>query len=151
MIDLGHLREYSLFAGLADPTLDFLRQRLRHDVFGRHEVIITEGEPGDAVYFLQSGRVAVRLEGTTIAVLNEGEQFGEMHLIDIQSRSATVMALSEIETLSLGNQAFLDLRKHNMEAFIVLLMNCARDISRRLRQANLRLARLRSTVEIDEA
>ena len=48
--------------------------------------------------------------------------------------------LEDAWLLTLTNSVFLQLRKRNMEAFTVLLMNCARDISRRLRESNRRLA-----------
>jgi CRP/FNR family transcriptional regulator, cyclic AMP receptor protein len=138
MIDLDHLREYSLFAGLSFETLDFVCGLLQRQTWICGQDVVRQGERDDRVYFIQEGRVVVRVDGLMMAELREGEQFGEMHLIDIQARSATVTAVTDTVTLSLSNRDIFALRKRNMEAFIVLVMNCARDISRRLRHTNQR-------------
>jgi len=67
--------------------------------FQAGDMIFSEYEPGDNFYLIQIGRVQiVKIFGDlekTIAVLNPGEIFGEMSLIDAGPRSATVKALTD--------------------------------------------------------
>ncbi|MHC5068683.1 MAG: cyclic nucleotide-binding domain-containing protein [Planctomycetota bacterium] len=142
MIDLHRLRNYSLFGGLNEDTLSFLLSLLQREEFVAGHDIVRQGAKGDSVYFIVSGKVAVRVDGRTVHRLGEGEQFGEMHLIDIQARSATVTAETDVTALSFTNRDLLLLRRHDLEAFTMLLMNCARDISRRLREMNHQYAKL---------
>lgn len=81
--------------------------------------IICEGDPGDSVYFILSGRAKVTLYGEeggeiVLAVLKEGDMFGEMSIIDDKPRSANVEAIKDIECLIVKREAFLNyLRKHH--------------------------------------
>lgn len=81
--------------------------------------IIIEGESGDAVYFMLSGRVKVTLYGEegreiVLAMLGEGEMFGEMSVVDEKPRSANVEAVTGVECLVVSKTAFLDyLSRHH--------------------------------------
>lgn len=74
-------------------------------------VICRQGEQGDRMYVIQSGRVTVLLEdGETevvIAQLKAGDIFGEMALFDRQPRSATVRAAGAVRILTLDKRAFM--------------------------------------------
>lgn len=75
--------------------------------------VIIEGESGDAVYFIISGRVKVTLYGEegreiVLSLLNEGDMFGEMSIIDDKPRSANVEAIKELECLVVSKTAFID-------------------------------------------
>lgn len=104
---------------------------------------MTQGDLDNHVYFILDGRVGVWSDGVRIAELQEGQQFGEMHLIDVQPRSASIIAETEVETLSLTHHDFHKIQEKDKDAFIMILMNCARDVSRRLRAANHALAQHR--------
>src|SRR3972149_4814196 len=81
--------------------------------------IITEGEAGDAVFFILSGRVKVTLYGEegreiVLAVLKEGDMFGELSIIDDKPRSANVEAITDIQCLVVSKAAFLEyLSRHH--------------------------------------
>jgi len=138
----GDLRRYSLFAGVGDEALGPLLDRLERRHWQAGDTIVAQGAHDEGIYFIREGRVRVEVDGIQIAVLHEGEQFGEMHLIDVQVRSAAVIASTGVETLRLSHRELLGLRKTHPEAFILILMNCARDVSRRLRESNRRYAAL---------
>ena len=96
--------------------LALVRLRRRHSLFDVRtfeagESIIRQGEPGDCVYFLQSGEVEVvrDLEGveSVVARLSAGQYFGEMALLSNQPRNATVRALTRSKVALLGKQNFL--------------------------------------------
>ncbi|MDP2689139.1 MAG: Crp/Fnr family transcriptional regulator [Deltaproteobacteria bacterium] len=91
------------------------------DIIGRGEIrswpaasqIISEGESGDAVYFMLSGKAKVTLYGEegreiVLALLKEGDMFGEMSIIDGKPRSANVEAVKDMECLVINRAAFLD-------------------------------------------
>ncbi|MBI5469082.1 MAG: Crp/Fnr family transcriptional regulator [Deltaproteobacteria bacterium] len=75
--------------------------------------VIIEGESGDAVYFIISGRVKVTLYGEegreiVLSILNEGDMFGEMSIIDDKPRSANVEAVKDLECLVISKSAFIE-------------------------------------------
>ncbi|MEK6790995.1 MAG: Crp/Fnr family transcriptional regulator [Deltaproteobacteria bacterium] len=88
-------------------------------VFPSGTQILSEGEAGDAVYFIISGRAKVTLYGEegreiVISTLKEGDLFGEMSIMDDKPRSANVEAQSALECMVLTKSAFLEyLSKHH--------------------------------------
>ncbi len=75
------------------------------------ELICRQGEPGDRLYVIQTGRVTVLREESgveiPIAELKAGDVFGEMAIFDRQPRSATVRAAGRARILTLDKRAFL--------------------------------------------
>ena len=72
--------------------------------------------------------------------MNEGDTFGEMELIDIQNRSASVRALENLTVLTLSNEDMYEIFERNQAAFIIIPMNIAREINRRLRKMDALVA-----------
>jgi CRP-like cAMP-binding protein len=77
-------------------------------------LVIREGEPGNAFFFVASGQLSVfATDGlgrrTELAQLGENAVFGEMALLSAQPRSATVVCLSEVDLLEVGRQALATL------------------------------------------
>jgi CRP/FNR family cyclic AMP-dependent transcriptional regulator len=102
-----------------------------------------EGEAANAMFVLESGRVAVvkRREGIDrhLRELSAGDCFGEMALIDMSPRSASVMALEDCSAIRLTNADLHRVYQADLEQFALIQMNLARELSRRLRIANERL------------
>lgn len=127
MTDKVKVEEEKLEALSRNPLFSGLEQFYFKDLTMKGEVrtwpegtqIITEGESGDAVYFILSGRVKVTLYGEegreiVLAVLAEGEMFGEMSIIDDKPRSANVEAITDLECLVINKAGFLDyLSRHH--------------------------------------
>jgi CRP-like cAMP-binding protein len=93
----------------------------RHRTFDRGEVIFHEGDPADSLHLVASGRLAVRSsteagDTVTLNVLSPGSYFGELSLLrdgDARVRTASIVALEPVETLSLPARAFRELcEKH---------------------------------------
>ncbi|MBI5234790.1 MAG: Crp/Fnr family transcriptional regulator [Deltaproteobacteria bacterium] len=88
-------------------------------VFPASTQILSEGDVGDAVYFIISGRAKVTLYGEegreiVVSTLKEGDLFGEMSIMDDKPRSANVEAQSALECMVLTKSAFLEyLSKHH--------------------------------------
>lgn len=108
-----------LFNGLDDFYLKDIISRAEVRTWPDGIQVITEGEAGDAVYFILSGRVKVTLYGEegreiVLAVLKEGDMFGELSIIDDKPRSANVEAITDIHCLVVSKAAFLEyLSRHH--------------------------------------
>jgi CRP-like cAMP-binding protein len=140
------LRRYSLFGGLDDHDLSRIAPRLVHQAFTTGQALINEGERGRTIYLVLSGRVEVtrlRSDGQPVRVaeLGPGSTVGEMELLDLHPRSASVVALEPVEALMLDRAELLALSREHIAAFAIMVMNLARDLSRRLRLADAELAR----------
>ncbi len=141
-VSLQELQNYSMFGGVSDAAIEFILEHVRLVEFASDEVIFRSGDNGDEICFILDGEVSIRLDGVELAALQKGEQFGEMHLIDVMPRSANVIGTRAGRLLILTNKDLLKLRQFDHEAFVLLLMNCSRDISRRLRIMSQKYAKL---------
>ena len=80
------------FGGLPDPSLDLLISMLVECRFDAGATVVAEGEPGRSLFIVKSGRLAVSKRANAgnvipISVLEPGDFFGEMTLIEMQNRS----------------------------------------------------------------
>lgn len=134
----SHLRGLKLLAGLPSSQLDDVSQRLKPVRYRQNEVIIREGDPGSEMYFIESGRVQIeRGDGSSaviIAELGAGHLFGEMALLTGSHRSATVIAVSDVELWALSQTDFDDL----LTAYPNLALAMSRLLSERLRATDER-------------
>lgn len=108
--------ESRLLAALPEDERRDVMRLGRRRRFGRNEVIFHEGDPGDTLHVLLKGQVAVRVttplgDVAMLRVLHPGQVFGEFALIDAAPRTATIVALSSTETLSLHRQHIDELRR----------------------------------------
>jgi CRP-like cAMP-binding protein len=110
---VGMLRRMPLFAEVARETLDSVASRLllRHVPSG--ELIFSPGDPGDAMYFVESGQVEIVSEEEerreALARLIPGDFFGEMALMTGKSRTVTARALAHSNLWVLYRTDFDDL------------------------------------------
>jgi CRP/FNR family cyclic AMP-dependent transcriptional regulator len=130
------LSKYSLFGGVKEDALNFLLQYMKQVEFVQGEKLFSEGDHTNDICFIVSGKVKVSKEGVMLAELGEGEQFGEMFVIDIMPRSADIIGLENGSYLKLNHKDLYRLSIDDRESFILLLLNCSRDISRKLRKLN---------------
>ncbi len=101
-----------LFVGLEDFYLEDIISIGELRAWPKASQIICEGESGDSVYFIISGRAKVTLYGEqgreiVLAVLKEGDMFGEMAIMDEKPRSANVEAGRELRCLTVNKEIFL--------------------------------------------
>jgi len=140
-VTLNFLQSHSLFGGIPDSELEKIRELLLERHFPEGSDIIREGEAGGDLYLIWKGSVEVLKKDpedpdalpVRLAILNEGESFGDMELIDIQPSVATVRTREETITLILTNGDLYSIERSNLQTFTMIIMNLARDISRRLR------------------
>jgi len=138
------LKELVIFHGLSDDELTFIEERIVERRVTAGDAVCLEGEPGNELYLILKGRVAVDKAGEAgeereINELVTGDSFGEMCLIDIQPRSATIRALEDTNLAVFPYAALLELSQKNLGLFSKVLLNIAREFSRRLRKMDGRL------------
>ncbi|HUX42913.1 MAG TPA: cyclic nucleotide-binding domain-containing protein [Rectinemataceae bacterium] len=134
MIDIEALQKYSLFGGLLPDQVSVVRGLLGFESFEDGALLLTEGQANDRICFIVEGRVEVLKNGTSLNVLCEGETFGEMEMLDVMPAIATIRALGPVKVAILGNRALYRLSHENIRVFAIVVMNLARDLSRRLRR-----------------
>lgn len=144
MRDLNVLLNNQLLFGLSETQLQMLADVAEEKVFTAGETIFREGEMGDSLVIIVSGKadlIKKKKDGSEVilAACSKGAFFGEMTLINVEPRSATIRATEDTEALFLKNTALGDIFQTDRELFIVLLINMTRILSKRLRQANNRL------------
>ena len=105
------LKAVPFFTQLSDRELDIVRGLAVEKNYPRSAVVLTEGEMGDSLYMIQSGKVKVFIgdeEGREIIlkILGPGAFFGEMSMIDKQPRSASVTTIEPATFHILSHSAF---------------------------------------------
>ena len=133
------------FGGLTDAGLDLLVSMLVECSFDAGATIVAEGEPGRSMFIVKSGRLAVSKRASSgnvipISILERGDFFGEMTLIERQHRSATVVAESTTVLYELTAQKLYACYKTDIHAYVIVLQNINRELCRRLRRADDRFA-----------
>ena len=105
------LKAVPFFTQLNEHELDVVRSLASERSYAKNAVVLTEGEMGDSLYMIQSGKVKVFIgdeDGREIIlkILGPGDFFGEMSMIDKQPRSASVTTLEPASFLVLTHAAF---------------------------------------------
>lgn len=126
-------RRIPLFRHLDDAQLFRVLAATQARSFEAGDVVITEGEPGDAMYVVLSGAVRVEKSGDVVARLGRGTHFGELALLDGAPRSATVVMDTDGRLLRLRREALEDLMSRTPEVAINVLRSFAATLSERLR------------------
>jgi CRP-like cAMP-binding protein len=144
-VDREFLSRTPIFGGLSEDVLDRIiaAATILHVPAGAQ--LIGEGELARTLFIVCEGQLEIRKRGTKgsdvrLAVLHAGDCVGEMPLIDIQPRSATVRALGPAEVFKMDHSEIAKLYQSNTEVYMMLVLNIAREISRRLRRADQVLA-----------
>jgi CRP-like cAMP-binding protein len=126
-----------LFRELERSVVRAFAELTREQRFAKGAVIVTEGDPGDALYVVRSGEVKAVLsrdDGREVIldVFTVGAHFGELSLIDGRPRSAHVVATQPSSVLVLRRDDF----RRQVEASPQVAWRLMVELSRRLRQAN---------------
>ena len=144
-MDSKFLGVIPVFGGFRTELLDRLLARCKLVEHAAEAEIVTEGALAREMFVVRAGELEVfkrNSHGTEVrlAVLREGDCVGEMSLIDIQPRSASVRARGNASLLVISREDLVEVCKGESDAWAMLVMNIAREISRRLRKADALLA-----------
>ena len=133
MVNSQTLQRYSLFGGLLEEQIEKILPLMEQESYAPNVDIIVEGTPNDKIRFITEGRVAIVKRNIFILELPEGSTFGEMEVLDVMPSAATARSLTEVTVMSISNRALRQIYRNDLKSFSLLLMNLARELSRRLR------------------
>jgi signal-transduction protein with cAMP-binding, CBS, and nucleotidyltransferase domain len=132
------LESIPIFAGLERSALALIADAVEQTFFHAGETIVGEAEAGNRMFIVQTGRVEVvknlgGMRETALAVLGPKEFFGEMCIIECLTRCASVRAIEDTYLFALKSTDLHRLFGQQPDQYAILILNIARDISRRLR------------------
>ncbi len=138
-----YLRSVSIFSDLSDVELVSISKKMTPYSYSKGEFIIMEEMEGQQCYFITHGSVKITRsskEGREVilAILTAGEFFGEMSLLDGETRSANVLTLEETKVLALNRNDFMATLEEYPRVSIQLL----KELTIRLRKSDLQIASL---------
>lgn len=129
------LMSVPIFEKLPGEDLAPLARAAEVETFKAGSVLFKEGELGDALYVVMRGKVAIRRGATHLATLGTKEAFGEMALLEAQSRSADAVAETDAEVLRIDSEEFYEVLREQVEIAEGIL----KVLVKRLREADERL------------
>jgi CRP-like cAMP-binding protein len=137
-ITAATLREVGLFGALSDEVLEHLARNLHTTRLQPGDVVFREGDPARELFVVLEGEMEVTKKSrggrdTRVAILGPSDCVGEMSMIDMQPRSATVRALAPARLLRMTGEDMDSLYRYDLKAYTLIVLNIARDLSRRLR------------------
>lgn len=141
------IKNVPLFSELTGRELDLLASSGSRRKFPAKNLVFQEGDPGEALLIILSGKVKVLLSGKDgqefiLAILGPGSFFGEMAILESAARSASVMTVEPCEFLFLRQKDLTDLLTQHPAMALKILKN----LSQRLRKTN---EHIRSLVMFD--
>jgi CRP-like cAMP-binding protein len=127
-----------IFAGLEEKALGIFLEHAQRTEVPKGTTISYEGEVNRFMYLIEAGEVQIVKNSTTpapvtLAVLGPGEFFGEMCILETLPRCATGKAATKATVVSVASIAFYHLYEKMPRHHSILILNIARDLSRRLR------------------
>ncbi|MDY7231984.1 Crp/Fnr family transcriptional regulator [Hyalangium rubrum] len=131
------LTQIPIFAHLQGEDLEHLSALLRPRRYDKGEVIFHQGDIGTALFIIRKGQVAIRLSSddgkeVTLTMLDRGDFFGELALLDGEPRSTDAVAREESDLLSLQRedfQRFLDARPQVTKGLLAALSHLVRRVT----------------------
>jgi CRP/FNR family cyclic AMP-dependent transcriptional regulator len=145
---LSFLESHIVFHGIPEQDLAIIYPFLEFETFAADTAIIEEDTTGKALYVITTGSASVvkslpdEGDSRVLATLSQGDCFGEMEILDTMKRSASVITTEETKCLVLSTGILMKIYGCRPEAYPIIVLNIARELSRRLRLADARIAEL---------
>jgi CRP-like cAMP-binding protein len=147
--DIGEIRpilsKIAIFGGLNERQLGEIFRLLKTVFYNEGEYVCKQGEAPSHIYIIKTGAVKIvyDLEGVSLelAFFQTGDCFGETSVIGIQPHSSNAIAVKPSELIVLERQALLNIFETDKELFGMLILNIARETSRRLYKLDEALAK----------
>jgi CRP/FNR family transcriptional regulator, cyclic AMP receptor protein len=137
------LQRMPIFGGIRADVLDFLLGLCPIACVPANEHFFHEHDQADSMFVIEAGKVAVlkswRGEEYLLKILKEGDCFGEMAVMDLSPRSASVRAIEDCTSIRVSAANLYKLYEHDPKQFTLIQMNMGREVTRRLREADDRL------------
>jgi CRP-like cAMP-binding protein len=128
--------DFEILRGLGEPEQREFLASCTPRRYKRREILCHEGDPGDCLHLIKSGRLIVRVatplgDTATLTMLGPGHSFGELAVFDSHSRrTATVEAVESVETLTFGRTQLTALRQRYPEIDRVMIDTLAAQVRR---------------------
>lgn len=136
------LQAMPIFGGVSEQALRFLMGLAREVEVQKGDYYYREGEPGSSVFVLETGKVVLmkrwRDRDHALKSLGRGDSYGEVALIDLQPRNTSALAVEPSRAIELSTEDLYKLYKRHLDQFALIYMNMARQVCRRLREADSR-------------
>ncbi len=143
------LAKVELFANVAPKRLKLLALASSRVLFESGQALCVQGDEGDEAFILISGQADVTIEGasgaTTVAQLKANDVVGELAILRDMPRNATVTAVTDVATLRIGKQDFLNLLKEFPEVSVEVM----RTLAERLVRTTTELANARAAIKFE--
>jgi CRP/FNR family transcriptional regulator, cyclic AMP receptor protein len=132
------LETIPIFAGLNADAVSEIAQSVEESEFRAGEIIVREDEPGNRMFIIHSGRVEVvkhlgQPRETVLATFGSRDFLGEMSIIECVARAASLRTIEDSFLFSLKATDLYHLFRHHPDQYAIVILNIARDLSRRLR------------------
>jgi CRP-like cAMP-binding protein len=123
------LQRSPLFRGLATPVLERIAALATQRAWRRGEILFRSGDPGDALYGVVTGRIRIstgNADGREIFlnIMEPGDTFGEIALLDGGTRTATATAIEASELVSIRRAPLFELLEREPKSALELLRLC---------------------------
>jgi CRP/FNR family transcriptional regulator, cyclic AMP receptor protein len=142
----GSLRRIKILADLNDAQLSHLSDFLEMQNIAQWSMVVRQGDPGDAMYFVLEGELRARVmtgdRETLLSTFGTGDFFGDIALFDHGPRSADVLANVDSVVLRLSSVAFERLAKEAPALATPFLQATSRTLASRIRADNKRLGQV---------
>ena len=130
------LKSLNLFKDTPENILADLAPLMKEMQYEQGTEIFKEGETGDSMYIIQQGNIKIHKGNTTLAILKEKEVFGELSLLDADTRSASATADTECILYKIDQEPFYELMDERPEVakgFIKILCQRLRAMNEKSR------------------
>ena len=131
------LKSLNLFKDTPENVLADLAPLMKEIQYEQGTEIFKEGETGDCMYIIQQGNIKIHKGKTTLAILKEKEVFGELSLLDADTRSASATADTDCILYKIDQEPFYELMDERPEVakgFIKILCQRLRTMNEKSRQ-----------------
>lgn len=132
------LKSLSIFSDTPETILAEIAHLMQEEEVAEDTRIVLEGETGNCMYIIFKGSVKIHKQHQLLAVMEERDFFGELSLLDTETRSASVTALADSILFRIDQDAFYDL----MESRPEVGRGVIQILCKRLRAANKKMLEL---------
>jgi CRP/FNR family transcriptional regulator, cyclic AMP receptor protein len=137
------LQRMPAFGGICEDILKFLLELSPLVSVPQSQFFFHQGDRADSMFVLERGKVAIlkTWQGREYLLQHRhaGDCFGEIALIDLCPRSASVLAVEDCAAIEVSSTTLYRIYEKDLEQLALIYMNMGREVSRRLREADERL------------
>lgn len=128
------LKSLSIFAETPETVLTEVAEILEEVEVEKGTEIFHVGDVASCMYIIHQGEIKIHKEGHTLAMLKENDFFGELAMLDTDTRSANATANTDVFLLKMDQEPFYDLMENRIE----VVRGIIKTLCRRLREQNVR-------------